>query len=153
MSATAALAGDASSPVSGVSREAPGGVIKLSGTIIQYGAGGTTLNSGFNDLDTSESWDCKDKKGCTIAVSAMVQIGSATTSGNWAICATVDGNYINPACPYQGSIPGTGSYVTGNSQQSYTVAMGTHTVQTTVYVTPSTTLENWQTTQQLLKGQ
>ncbi|HTT85140.1 MAG TPA: hypothetical protein VMF67_16810 [Rhizomicrobium sp.] len=149
MSLGPVMAGDQTSPTGrGVAQ--PGGTIKLKGNIIQYGSGGTTLNAGFNNLDTAQTWNCTGSTGCTIGVSAMVQLGNG---GNWAICAVVDGNYINPPCPYQGNLPDTGSYVTGNSQQSYTVSSGSHTVQTQVYVTSSTTLANWQTTQQLFKGQ
>lgn len=144
-----AMAADNASPVGGHNLQ-PGGVIHLKGTIIQYGAGGTTLNAGFNNVDTAQTWTCKGTKGCTITVSAMLQVGNG---GNWAICGVVDGNYINPSCPYQGSLPDTGSYVVGNSQQNYTVSAGSHTVSTQVYVSSSTTLENWQTTQAIAGGQ
>src|SRR5439155_20495485 len=122
------------------------------GGIIQYGSGGNTLSPGFNNVDTQQTWDCTNSSGCTITTSAMIQIGNG---GDWAICAVVDGNYINPPCPYQGNLPDSGSngYVTGNSQQSYPVSTGSHTIQTHVYVTTSTSLAHWQTTSHIAIGQ
>jgi hypothetical protein len=80
----------------------------------------------------------------------MVQVA---TTGNWAICAVVDGKNISPPCPFQGSLPQVGSYVTGNSQQSWLVGAGTHTVQTQVFVSSAATLGNWQTTRQIRSSQ
>jgi len=144
-----AVAGDRASPTG---RVLPGGVIHGKGGVIQYGSGGNTLSGGFNNVDSPTTWDCTYSEGCTITTSAMIQIGNG---GDWAICAVVDGNYINPPCPYQGNLPDSGSngYVVGNSQQNYLVAEGSHTIQTQVYVSSSTSLENWQTTSHLAKGQ
>ena len=128
------------------------GIIHGRGSLIQYGSGGTTLSPGFNNVDTQQTWNCKYSSGCTIGVSAMIQLANG---GDWAICAVVDGNYINPPCPYQGNLPdaGTNGYVTGNSEQNWLVSQGDHTVQTQVYVTNSTTLANWQTHQHISQGQ
>jgi hypothetical protein len=139
-----------SSPVAGPT-VLPGPIILKNG-VVQSSLGGNTLSAGFNNLDSLQRLNCKSS--CTILVSAMVQL---STAGNWAICAVVDGKNINPPCPYQGSLPDTGSYVTGNSQQSWTVAAGSHTVQTQVFVTSAnafpTTLGNWQTTRLITNGQ
>jgi len=142
-----AVANHKSSPTGGA---VPPGIIHGRGGIIQYGSGGNTLSAGFNNVDAQQTWNCTYSSGCTITVGAMVQVGNG---GNWAICAVVDGNYINPPCPYQGSLPDTGSYVTGSSAQNYTVSQGSHTVQTQIYVTSSTTLGNWQTRQGIAEGQ
>lgn len=148
VSTSMAMAGNASSPAgSGVVKPQ---VIKFKDSIIQYGSGGASLTGGsFTAIDSAETFTCGSS--CTLTVSAMVQL-EAGSGNNWAICAEVDGTLINPACPYQGNTADTGSYVTGNSQQNYTVSAGSHTVQTTVYVSSTTTLANWQTTQSLYKN-
>ena len=139
----------ASSPVGGAVKP---GVIHGRGAIYQYGSGGTTLNPGFNNVDATQTWNCTYSEGCTITVSSMIQIGNG---GDWAICAVVDGNYINPPCPYQGNLPDAGSngFVTGNGQQNWLVSQGSHTIQVQVYVTSATTLGNWQTQSHLAEGQ
>lgn len=145
---TVAAQRKASSPTG---QEVRAGIVHGKGWIIQYGSGGT-LVSGFNNLDTQQTWNCTNSSGCTVVVSAMVQIQNG---GDWAICAVVDGNYINPPCPYQGNLPdaGTNGYVTGNGEQNWLVSQGSHTVQTQLYVTNPDTLGNWQTSQHLLSGQ
>lgn len=147
--ATAAHHPGKSSPVAGFVTP---GVIHGRGAIYQYGSGGTALNAGFNNVDAQQTWNCTYSSGCTITVSSMIQIQNG---GDWAICAVVDGNYINPPCPYQGNLPdaGTNGYVTGNGQQNYIVGQGSHTVQVQVYVTTATTLGNWQTQSHLAEGQ
>jgi len=145
----ATAAHHASSPVPGY---VVPGVVHGKGGIFQYGSGGNALSPGFNNVDTQQTWNCTYSEGCTITVSAMVQIQNG---GDWAICAVVDGNYINPPCPYQGNLPdsGTNGYVTGNGQQNWVVGQGSHTVQVQVYVSTATTLANWQTQSHLAEGQ
>jgi hypothetical protein len=122
--------------------------IKLKDALIANGNGGT-LNPGFNTID-SHTLNCK-KGPCTVAVTEMVQL--QTPDGLWAICPNVDGTYTNPGCPYQGSIAAGGSsYVTGNGQGSITVATGSHTVRTDVYVNQASSLANWQSTYTMYKN-
>jgi hypothetical protein len=144
-----ATAHDSSSPVARVVKP---GIIHGRGSIIQYGSSGAALVAGFNNVDTPQTWNCKYSAGCTITVSAMIQLQNG---GDWAICAVVDGNYINPPCPYQGNLPdpGTNGFVTGNSQQNWLVSQGSHTVQTQIYVSSATTLGNWETHQHIAEGQ
>jgi len=81
----------------------------------------------------------------------MVQI-SPPSGTAWAICALVDSTQINPPCPYQGTLPAVSAYVTGNSQQSFPVSQGTHTVQTQIYVSAASSGANWQTTDEIMKN-
>jgi len=123
--------------------------VHLKNGVIQTASGGTTLNHGFNTIDGTQRLSCTTS--CTIFTSAMVQL---QTTGNWAICAVVDGKNINPPCPFQGSAAQRGTYITGNSQQSWPVSAGTHTVQTQVFVSSSNSkLGNWQTTREIANSQ
>lgn len=111
-------------------------------------ASGKFLNPGFTTIDGTQRLSCTSS--CTIVVSAMVQV---KTPGRWAICAVVDGNNINPPCPFQASSSQTGNWVTGNSQQSWPVGAGTHTVQTQVFVSSAAALGSWQTTRHITISQ
>jgi len=118
-------------------------VHKKSKTFISWGnPGGTSLASGFNNIDTAMIINCGNAAGCTVEVDAMVGIGY-TAAGHWAICAVVDGSFLtNPPCWNQGSLNPNG-VTTGNSSQSIAVSTGNHTVQTRVYVDADASLEDW----------
>jgi len=113
-------------------------------------AAGITLFSGFNNLDAATTIKCNNTAGCTFSVGSMVQ-ASLPAGTFWAICALVDGTYMTPGCPYQGTLPAAGSYVTGNARFNYAVAQGTHTVQSQVYVSAESTLGGWQIDYMLYK--
>ena len=124
---------------------------KTVSTFFNYGSsGGASLVPGFNNVDTATTIKCTNAAGCTIGVSSMIQI-SPPAGTNWAICPVVDGNYINPPCPFQGNLADTSSFVTGNGQSNFQVATGTHTVQTQVYTDQAAGLYNWQVTYTLYK--
>jgi len=106
-------------------------------------AAGIGLVAGFNNLDNPTTVKCGNSGGCTIISEAEVQIAPGS-GALWAICMLVDGNYANPGCPYQGTLPGAGSYLTGNARTNFAVAFGSHTVQTQVYVSVASTLGEWQ---------
>jgi hypothetical protein len=80
----------------------------------------------------------------------MVQIAPPAGT-SWAICPLVDGALINPPCPYQGTLPATGSFVTGNGLSNIAVPSGSHTVQLQVYTSQASTLFNWQVNYTLFK--
>lgn len=113
-------------------------------------AASVTLDAGFNNLDAATTIKCNNAAGCTFSVGSMVQI-SPPAGTYWAICALVDGTYMTPGCPYQGTVPAVGTYVTGNARFNYAVAQGTHTVQSQVYVSATSTLGNWQVDYMLYK--
>jgi len=128
----------------GDSALAGGGTHKLVNVTENWAtAAGTSLVAGFNNLDAATSVSCGNAGGCTIIANSMVQI-SPPAGTLWAICTVVDGNYANPGCPYQGTLPGAGSYLVGNARANYFVSAGSHTVQTQVYVSNASTLGEWQ---------
>lgn len=127
------------------------GVVKLRGTVIAYGTSGT-LAAGFNNIDSGSTLSCGSAPTCTIEAADMMQILAGTNGALWAICVLVDGNYANPGCPYQGAATNA-NYQIGNSQQSYVVGSGNHTVQTQVYVDTASTLGSWQVTYRIYKGE
>lgn len=133
-------------PVHGARNDAvvAGGTHKLVNVTENWGsAAGLSLVAGFNNLDSATAVNCANTTGCTIISEAEVQIAPGS-GALWAICVLVDGTYANPGCPYQGTLPGAGSYLTGNARNNYFVAHGAHTVQTQVYVSVGSTLGNWQ---------
>jgi len=107
------------------------------------GSGGTLLSEGYNAVDSPFTINCKSASGCTIEIDAMVGLGKGSNESEWAICAFVDGSPVQtPPCWQQGYI--YNNFVTGNSRQNATVTLGTHTVQTEVFLNSSAYLENWQ---------
>jgi hypothetical protein len=123
---------------------------KTLGSVINNGSAGASLVGGFNNVDSLTSVGCSNAAGCTIDISAMMQF--APPAGTyWAICPVVNGTYTNPPCPYQGTAPAVGSYVTGNGQGSITVPAGTSFVQTQIYVSNASTMGNWQVTYTVMK--
>ena len=127
------------------------GIAHLKGTVIVYGSGGS-LAAGFNNIDSATTLSCGTAPTCTIAAADMAQLEAGTNGSLWAICVLVDGNYANPGCPYQGAAT-SANYQVGNSQQSYVVGSGSHTVQTQVYVANAATLGEWSFTYKIYKGQ
>lgn len=80
---------------------------------------------------------------CTLALSAMQEIVSAVSQGEWGIVAKVDGNYVDsPYGPYQGLLP-IAYYVTGNWQGKYSVSKGPHTVTFQIYPSAQVQMLQW----------
>src|SRR5262249_7098605 len=72
------------------------------GTAIDWGNGGFTLSPGFTTIDTFTGFCSRSR--CTFGFELMVQAGNQTQRNNrWAICGVVDGNFVNPDCPFQGT--------------------------------------------------
>ena len=106
-------------------------------SVIDYGQGGATLGPVHTTIDTTNIvCPSTATKGCTVGFESMVQVGGNTSSTKnpWAICHKVDDVFTKPTCPVQGSLPSDGSYVTGTSLQNLTVGIGTHTVNTDVWL-------------------
>lgn len=120
---------------------------KLVTTYVSAGnGGGSGLSAGFNFIE-SRTVKCGNAAGCHIGQESMVQV---STTGNWAICLSVNGSYTT--CQYQGNLPDVGSYVVGNARGfSVSVPTGTHTVQTEVYVDVASSLAQWQTDHRVYK--
>ena len=102
-------------------------------TILQWQDCCVSLAGGFNlAFQTSESCPAS---GCTFGFADMIQVGNSATSTNrWAICGAVDGTFINPPCPFQGIVLGSGLFSVGNSKQTWHSAAGVHTLQLFIYV-------------------
>jgi hypothetical protein len=91
---------------------------------------------------------CTNTNGCSIGIESMVQIQSG--GGDWAICLLIDG--AQTSCQFQGVQSGPSSFVVGNARGWGTVAAGTHSVQTQVYVSgPSATYQYFQTDARVYK--
>ncbi|HTT99964.1 MAG TPA: hypothetical protein VMF58_18090 [Rhizomicrobium sp.] len=103
---------------------------KIVGTAISANGVVTAVPTGTTVIDT-QSIKCGDSNGCTISIAAMVQAISGSGSGQWQICALVDGNLALPGCPVQGVVPSS-NYVVGNLRASAIVNSGTHTVVTEI---------------------
>ena len=103
---------------------------KVVGTAISANGVVTAVPAGTSVIDT-QTIKCGDSNGCTISIAAMVQVISGSGSGQWQICALVDGNLAMPGCPVQGVVPSS-NYVVGNLRANAIVASGTHTVVTQI---------------------
>ena len=103
---------------------------KSAGTAISANGLVTAVPSGTSVIDT-QTIKCTATSGCIISIEAMVQAISSSSSGQWQICALVDGNLAAPGCPVQGIVPAS-NYVVGNLRANATVNTGTHTVQTEI---------------------
>ncbi len=141
-------------PGPGASNPPPTGPVKhaLYGTWMDSGYNSNSLVAGFNPID-STTVTCANAAGCTILLEIMAEAGFNSTAGNsWAIVGMVDGNFVDNG-PYQGILPTTGAYVTGNWRGSYAVAKGTHTVSFQLYVTEATlgASGTWQATYAVYK--
>lgn len=149
---TLASAASPSDPTPDHQMRAPISVpIKLKNSVIVYGDG-ASLASGFNNIDSGTTLSCGAAPACTITADDMAQMIAGTNGSLWAICVVVDGNYANPGCPYQGAAT-SANYQVGNSQQSFVVGSGNHTVQTQVYVANASTLGEWQVSYRIYKGE
>lgn len=130
----------------GLAAESVGPALKLVSTYVSNGTGGALAAGTFNFVE-SRSVSCPNSGGCHIGQESMVQL---VTSGNWAICLSVDGIYTT--CQYQGNLPHVGSYVVGNARGiSGTVSLGRHTVKTEVYTDVASSLTRWQTDHRVYK--
>jgi hypothetical protein len=110
-------------------------------TVLQWQACCVNLAAGFNlAFQTVETCPAN---GCEFDFQDMIQVGNSSTSTNrWAICGAVDGVFINPPCPFQGIVLGSGLFNVGNSLQSFHAAAGAHTLQLFVFVDAAALLAN-----------
>ncbi|MBV8976349.1 MAG: hypothetical protein JOZ13_03130 [Alphaproteobacteria bacterium] len=92
-------------------------------------------------LDGPTTVKCAKANGCTIFIASTVSIFQTTNQVHWSVCATVDGQNANPSCPVQDSNVGN---LVGSWRQNFTVAAGTHTVQTFITQTGTATLGSWE---------
>ncbi len=94
--------------------------------------------SGYQAVDNAFNANCTSVVGCTIELDSWVDVGDSS-GPLYGICLFVDGVQA-PNCPYIGSLPSDGSYVTGSGSQTVAVGPGTHALQTFVYTTGSATI-------------
>jgi hypothetical protein len=114
------------------------------GTAIDWATGGIRLSPGFTTIDTFTGF-CSRSSGCTFGFESMVQAGNQTRANNrWAICGVVDGTFVNPECPFQGTLPTNRLYQTKNYRGNWQVGPGHHTLSTVVYVDFTATLGEWE---------
>lgn len=143
-----------SSPVSGVPSNAPPPSLifnrKLASTTQSYGDPGTVVGSSFVAIDSPLKFTCPNG-GCTVSAEENVQVSGTVAGNRWAICATVDGNFMaQPNCPFQGYVTSDGSYVSGSFVQNMSaVTAGPHTLQTFLYTDDGATLANYNITYRL----
>jgi hypothetical protein len=127
------------------------GAHKFVNTTIDWDNSGVSAAAGFTTIDTNKV-TCANNAGCTIDFGIMMQVGNNSVATNrYAICALVDGNYINPGCPFQGEVPTDGTYLVGNYRGNYKVAKGSHTVSFQAYIDDAAFVEEWQANYTVLK--
>ena len=98
----------------------------------------------FTNLDSQKVNCPKSEASCTIVISMNVQAnGGENTANQWAICALIDGNYVDD-CPYAGELPADGTYAYGYELESMSVAPGSLVVEVQVYSFDGLLVGYWQ---------
>jgi hypothetical protein len=118
---------------------------KLQSTSFSYGDSDVTIPPATHSpIDNPLSFSCPFAS-CTVAAEMSVQFGGNSTAGNdSSLCATLDGNYMQPECPYTGEILTDGRY----QEESFTfvqsgVSKGNHTLQGIAWADDGATLGNY----------
>jgi hypothetical protein len=107
-----------------------------------WGSGGASIPANTaTALDNPTTVNCTKANGCTIFIGSTVSLFQTTNFVHWSVCATIDGSNANPSCPIQDTNVGN---IVGSWRQTFTVAQGTHTVQTFVTQTGTATLGSWE---------
>ena len=118
---------------------APAGLIfnrKLTSTTQSWDCCSTVaIDPGFVALDNPVNFTCPKGGTCTVSAEQNVQVSGSTSANRFAVCTEVDGSIIQePSCPYLGTVPSDGSFITGSFVQNMSsVSAGNHTLQTFVY--------------------
>jgi hypothetical protein len=125
----------------------------LLSTILEQGNANLKLPKGKTRYDFgSVTFITCSAAACTLEIEAMLQAGQNKAAGNlWDICADIDGKSALLTCPYQGTLPTNGSYVSGHYAWSAPLKKGTHTVQATSFVTAPAGLANYHLAYRLYK--
>jgi hypothetical protein len=102
---------------------------------IDQGTPDTSLGSGFTAMDGPVTINCSNVAGCTVEAVSAAEVGANSGASNqWAICNQLDGSFSG-ICTFQATLPTNGTYLTGTLNNSMSMAVGTHTVQSFAYTT------------------
>src|SRR5262249_51162415 len=114
---------------------------KIVDVVLESGNPRQTLNIGDTTMETA-TVSCK-YSSCTIGLSIMSNISSATCSKKeWAILGLVDGNSVDGG-PYEGSVPDSGNFQSRSWQGAYEVGNGKHTVAFQIYAPCPINANQW----------
>jgi len=136
------------SPLAGVGNDTQiGGPHTLYQTFAQYNNTVTSEPSGYAQLDNGISVTCPGPTSCLIEFDEFVEIGGNGSDNPWAICATLDGNFVSqPDCPWLGYANFGGNYYWKSAsgfQFAGGVSPGRHTLQTYVRSQQGLTVGDW----------
>jgi hypothetical protein len=101
------------------------------------------LPAGETRIDKPASFTCLSKDGCTIIISTMASVSTATDDNDWTLCTSVDEVEISP-CIFQGVLNRADSFRIGNMRQNAVVARGKHQIFTQVFASAPLTLAAFQ---------
>jgi hypothetical protein len=96
----------------------------------------------FTAEDTATTAKCL--KSCDIVSMNTAEVLSYYSYNQVAICPIVDGYFTNGSCYFSGALNPKMSYKNETNQTNLTVASGTHTIQTYLYVTAPAYLGHYQ---------
>jgi len=110
----------------------------------------------YTPVDNPQTIQCPGSSGtCTIEADMWVETGNTSigTPNNFALCASVDGVFIeNGACYYSADTPNDASFVTGTrSDTRGGYAVGSHTVQTYIYTNNGTPVQQYNVSYRVYK--
>ena len=108
--------------------------------ILESGNLGKTLTKGYTTIEQASMY-C-GYSSCTIGMSIMSNVGTATCKSEWAIVGLVDGNYVDGG-PLLESLPNAGETQTHVWHGVYTVGAGSHTISFQLYLPCSANANQW----------
>jgi len=101
-----------------------------------------TLAVGFSPEDSAMTARCL--KSCDIVSMNTAELLSYYSYNQVGICPIVDGYFTNGSCYFSGALGPKEEYTERTNQTNLTVASGTHTIQTYLYVTAPAYLGHYQ---------
>jgi len=102
-----------------------------------------TLPAGaFTPEDAATTARCL--KACTVVTMNTAEVLSYYSYNQIAICPVVDGYFTNGSCYFSGAISPKEAYTNRTNQTNLSVASGSHTIQTYLYVTAPAYLGHYQ---------
>jgi hypothetical protein len=134
MAATGIACAHASEPSAATTRHHPKSIILESGNL------GKTLTKGYSNIEQASVY-C-GYSVCTLGLSMMSNVGTATCKSEWAIVGLVDGNYVDGG-PLVESLPNAGETQTHIWHGVYTVGVGNHTITFQLYLPCSANANQW----------
>lgn len=114
---------------------------KLDRVVLDAGNLGKTLPQGYSTIEDA-AVECTNFSGCTLSLSILANVGTATCKDEWAIDGEVDGVSVDGA-PMQAPLPIPGTTRTELWQGDWHVVRDPHTITFQVYLPCAANINQW----------